>query len=264
MNPTAPLQTPASAAIADIEAILGCAVETFCDQFVAARPKWVIGSLSHSDARFLFRTVLGARTGLVVEIGTASGFSTALTCEALRIAHQAGVIGGEFRVVSYDISPKFYADQTKRCGDAAREQLPAGMLEHIDFRNPAMAAEVPERHGQDSVQLLFIDAAHVHPWPTLDLLACLDALSPGASVLLHDINLPVIHARFPHWGVKHLFDDLDLPKAVPTDCPIPNIGRITIPADKNQLRQRLLEIVAGHEWQTEVPADYLAKLGVRR
>jgi hypothetical protein len=122
----ASFQTLDAAAIAAFEAVLGCPVGTFCDRFVAGRPKRVMGSLSSSDAR-----------------------------------------------------------------------------------------------------LRFIDANHKHLWPTLDLLAALPCLRAGATVPLHDINnLPVTHPQFAGWGVKHLFDDLDVEKQAGENERIPNIGTI--------------------------------------
>lgn len=235
-----------------------------CDAFYAARPAWITGSLSHFDARFLFKTALHAGVNTVIEIGTASGFSTALLCHALSMAHDAGRISGDFKVVSYDVSPNFYADLTKKVGDAAREQLSPEMLAHITFRNPARAADVEAEQGADTGRLLFIDAAHVHPWPTLDLLATLDFLQVGATVVLHDINLPVIAPKFPDWGVKYLFDELErVDKQVPNDAgEVPNIGSIRIPPDKDALRRQLMEMLYRHPWQMQVDEPYLRRLGV--
>ena len=110
---------------------------------------------------------------------------------------------------------------------------------------------------------MFIDANHNHPWPSLDLMASLDSLSVGAIVVLHDINLPLIHPQFPAWGVKHLFDDLDVARETSQDDrELPNTGSITVPENKHLLRERLLEIVFAHEWQGYIGDDYLKRLGV--
>lgn len=110
---------------------------------------------------------------------------------------------------------------------------------------------------------MFIDANHEHPWPTLDLLAVLGSLSASAGVILHDINLPLLHSAFPAWDVKYLFDDLRIVKDVPQDAAIPNIGSITVPADKAQLRAQLASIFK-YDWHADVPEGYLRKLGVNR
>jgi hypothetical protein len=248
----------------NLEKVIGCRPEAFCDSLVANRPEWVTGSLSRSDTRFLFDTTLKADASLAVEIGTASGYSTSVLCHALNFASQAGTIDSDFHVVSYDVSLSFYADRNKRVGDATREQLSPELLKHVTFRHPAFASNLKHHHGNDDLGFLFIDANHKHPWPTLDLLATLALLKPGAVVVLHDINLPIKNSRFQEWGAKYLFDGLDLEKGVSNDVEIPNMGRLKIPEDKEQLRGQLLKILSAHEWQIDVNDDYLANLGITR
>jgi hypothetical protein len=57
-------------------------------------------------------------------------------------------------------------------------------------------------------------------------------LRPGATVVLHDINLPLVEPEFQDWGAKYLFDGLDTTKDVPDDGELANIGRFAIPEDK--------------------------------
>jgi hypothetical protein len=163
------------------------------------------------------------------------------------------VIGPDFEVISYDLSTRFYADESRRTGDAARELLEPDLLEHVVFHSPATAQTVPAHHARETLSLVFLDANHAHPWPTLDLLATLDCLLPGAEVVLHDINLP--ERNIPVWGVKHLFEDLDAQKDIDSADPLPNIGSITIPADKESFRNQLLSILFAHTWEVDVGAD---------
>jgi predicted O-methyltransferase YrrM len=233
-----------------------------CARMLAERGSWITGSLSQADAHFLFRSAVEARTRLAVEIGTASGFSTAVLCQALKFASDSGMIDADFEVVSYDASDRFYADPTRPVGDAARELLPADLMRHITFRHPTTALKVREHYGPDELDFLFIDANHHHPWPTLDLLACLDYLKPGATVVLHDINLPIIHPQFPAWGVHYLFEGLDEDNRVPAEERMPNIGSIRIPEDKEGLRGQLVDIFFRHEAGVEVNGAYLAGVGI--
>ena len=70
----------------DWRSVIGSEPEAFVHALVNGRPAWVVGSLSHSDARFLFRHALEAETSVVVEIGTLSGFLDhgSLPCAELR------------------------------------------------------------------------------------------------------------------------------------------------------------------------------------
>jgi predicted O-methyltransferase YrrM len=239
-----------------VEKLLGCDLNEFCDRLYAQKPEWVEGTLSHYDTRFLFRKALLAGTAVAVEIGTASGFSTTVLCNALNALSKAGVIGSEFSVVSYDIAAHFYANREKNVGDVARELLPPELLDHISFRNPAMAVNLRDSFGRDEVGFLFLDANHRHPWPTLDLLATLDILAPGAFAVFHDINLPARSSEDPGLGVKHLFENVDAENDVPQDeGVVPNIGSLIIPSNKERFRDQLLGILFDHEWEVNVGED---------
>lgn len=239
----------------DWAAVIGSDPLSFCDELYAQKPSWASGSISHFDARFLFRCALGAGAAVGVEIGTASGFSTVFLCHAMNFASKVDLAPQDFRLISYDRDPYFYVDPSRLVGDATREVLSEPLLDHVSFRNPATAIELRAEHEPDTIELLFIDANHKNPWPTLDLLASLDSLRPGATVLLHDINLPVRLPEFADWGAKHLFDDLDVEKEADPGDDVPNIGRIVVPDDKETLREQLLQILFRHQWEHDIPED---------
>ena len=164
-----------------------------------SRPDWIEGSLPLPDTDYLFATVFEAGIGSVVEVGTASGFSTAVICHALRCAHEAGSIDDDYSVVSFDIDDHLYFARHRLAGDATREMLPPELLRRVTFRAPATALDFPEHFVEDEIELMFLDADHSHPWPALDLLATLNYLKPGGVVILHDINLPLIRPDIPGW-----------------------------------------------------------------
>jgi predicted O-methyltransferase YrrM len=245
--------------LTDWNAALGCEPDQYSDRLYSKRPEWAVGTISHHDARFLFGRALRSQADVLIEVGTASGLSTAFLCHAAERASAAGEIGSDFHVHSYDVDTQFYADRSRRVGDGTREMLDEALLEHISFHAPATAATVRDQHDVDSIEFAFIDAAHKHPWPALDLLALLACLRPGGEVLLHDINLPRVTPEVPTFGAKWLFDELDLEKEADRGGPIPNIGAIRIPDDKDGLREQLLGLVDGHEWEIEPPPDQLRR-----
>lgn len=232
-------------------------------------PSWVAGSISFSDAKFLCDLLHRERPSVVLEIGTASGFSAATICQCLDYAARALKGDSEYRVISYDLLEHFYADPSKKVGEAAREMLDAALIKHVEFRNPRTAADAVRDFAPDSLSFCFIDANHRHPWPALDLLAVTEIIRPGGIVVLHDINMPSLpwaaaNPALVTRGVESLFNDLALEKEVAMDSlGIPNIGSVRIPHDKHRLRRQLVDIIHGHPWELEVAADYLARLSVQ-
>jgi predicted O-methyltransferase YrrM len=218
------------------------------------RPAWVKGSISRNDARFLYNRVLQASDDAIVEIGTASGVSTAVLCSAVEQRSSS------YTVTTYDISPSYYADRRRRAGSAAKELLSDDQLAHIRFRNPATALDVGDDYPVDSLGFVFIDAAHKHPWPALDLLAVLTSLRPGAEVVFHDINLPLINSDWQAWGVKYLFDELEVEKHTDSGSETPNIGSVIVPRDKESLRGQVLATIAAHDYEVEIPQPTLSAL----
>ena len=226
-----------------------------CDDVYGARPPWVAGTISLSDARYLCQRLLDRGDGAVIEIGTASGVSTAIMRNALEPAVD---------LFTYDIATQFYAAPERRTGEAADTMLPQDLVERITFRSPATAEDVGADHAPNSVGFLFLDANHNHPWPVLDLLAVLDQLRPGAEVVLHDVNLPLRAPDFPAWGVKWLFDELDVDKQLDGDDDgLPNIGSFVVPNDKERLRDQLLRILFACRCEAEVEPAHIARVLTR-
>jgi predicted O-methyltransferase YrrM len=222
------------------------------DEIFDLQPSWVKGSISRRDARFLHARAVKAAVDTVVEIGTAAGVSTAVLCDAV------GTGAVDYTVATYDIASTYYGDQSRQTGDATPEMLAGEQLAHVEFRNPATALDAREDYPADSLGFAFIDAAHKHPWPSLDLLALLPCLRPGAEVVLHDINLPLVNSDWQAWGVKHLYDQLDVEKQVDSDSTPPNIGSIVVSADKEGLRRQVLEVISSNEYEVEVAEDAVA------
>lgn len=209
-----------------------------CDAIYRARPEWATGYIGWHDARFLYTRIRIRQPELVVEIGTASGISTAIAAAAAP------------HVDTWDIAERFYADRNRHTGDAAREMLPPELLERVTFRKGTVR-DLP--YPPDSLDLAFIDADHRHPWPCLDLLGILDHMRAGSEILLHDINLPLTDSASNVTGAKILYDGLDLHKTPDPHGTPPNIGSIFIPANKDSVRKQLRALIDRHPWETETP-----------
>ena len=122
--------------------VIGSDPDAFCTTFYRARPSWIEGSLSEDDARFLFQQVLTAGADEAVEIGTGSGFSTAVLAHGMHFRAAAGQAPHDWRVRSYDFFEQLWFDHGRQVGDAARELLSESLLAHIEFNSPAIAVDV--------------------------------------------------------------------------------------------------------------------------
>lgn len=238
-------------------------LDELCDSLYRRKPAWSIGSLSAVGAKFLAHALSATPDAArVVEIGTASGFSTALMASVLRRRQQAG---GEddWQVHSFDVTDRFYGDRSRKAGDAARELVPE-LLDRVAFHPFTTAVDVGRLLAPATVDFLFIDGAHKHPWPSIDLLLCLPSLRPGATVVLDDVNLPLIRPEFPDWGAHHLYKSLPVDKedgAFVGPDRVPSMGRFRVPGDPSDLRRHLVDLVHRYEWQAEIPAEVLDRVG---
>jgi predicted O-methyltransferase YrrM len=235
-------------------------------------PAWAAGCISMHDAMFLYDLVRGIRPRRMIEVGVASGASSALLLRAMADAGLAGS-GGEGGVVqSFELHPFCYFDRSKRVGCLVEEQAGdvAGLWElHV----PGTAREAGRLFRKEKVALAFIDADHRHPAPTADLLWLLPALADGAWVALHDIDLPNValsHEKRTgekvNWhdrGAKALFDGWPFEKirggTVGEHSGGTNIGAIRVPAG---VTARDLRHVAIGPWEVEPDREMKKVLGL--
>lgn len=219
-----------------------------------AMPDWSAGAVGVLDACFLYDLITAVRPTRVIEVGTASGGSTATILRAL---HESAIPLTDDQgpvVRSYDLHPYCFSDRTRPVGSAVGELTP--QLAHgVRFTTGTSLDAGRDLAGFDA-QLAFIDAEHRHPWPTIDLLAILPALAPGAWVVLHDIDLPAAAKRYEqahstavdwhHAGAQWLF------KAWPDDSlagrsGARNIGALALPdhpITRAHLRAQLADAIA--------------------
>ncbi len=199
-----------------------------------ATPEWVKGFVNYRDALFLWDVMEAVRPDTVVEIGTASGVSTSALAAASEFF--GGTRTDQPSVHTFDIGSVCYFDVTRRVGAAVRECVPhlAGRV-HL---NPGRTAiDAARCFSVGSVDLAFIDGDHRHPTPTLDVLALLYVLRPGAWIILHDIELTAV-SKLPRaidWdlatGAETLFKRWPFGRVQPqfAEPAMNNIGAIRLP-----------------------------------
>lgn len=196
-------------------------------------PRWVTGCVEPEEIAFIWDFIELVRPMNMVELGTASGYSTAQLLAGIAHLCPPGAC-----VHSFDIAADCYFDPIHHVGSAIAQIAP-GLLDRARLHAIADADDAAAFFPTASIDLAFIDANHAHPAPTLDLLALVNTVKPGAWVILHDIELGRRQEMLgsSQWalcsGAQRLYDLWPFEKHRLTD-PDPrrcNIGAIRIPAD---------------------------------
>lgn len=142
------------------------------------------------DSTFLCGLIKTCRPKKILEVGVATGSSTAIILQVLQD------IGEPYETHSVDISEKLYTDQTQPTGYLAaiakenkllippRETTLCGKHEfHLGKYLPQIIDEIG-----DGIDFVFLDTVHFLPGEVLDFLVTLPYLKDGAMVGLHDIE----------------------------------------------------------------------------
>lgn len=216
-------------------------------------PAWSEGHVSYDDVVFLDEMVRLVSPRCVIEVGVASGCSSAVLLRALR------ELGGERTLHSYDLLDHCYMAPERPLGAAVDELIPAER--HCWRLHPGKTAlDAGQEHAGRGVELAFIDADHRHPWPSLDLWALLPALAPGTWVVLHDIALP----DFSDWkvfGAQYLFEAWPGEKRASSGHS--NSGAIRLPGSITTAREWLHEPLQ-RRWQVLLDPALLNRMDVPR
>ena len=166
----------------------------------------VPGSISPADVTFLSAIIgaSGSRRG--VEIGTASGLSTAVIAAALaRNFTERGETPSATLLDTIDRKARCLFDESKPTGYVVRETFPA-LAPHVRFHTGEDARIARRFLGRRELDFAFIDGNHQHPWPLMDALCLLPLLRPGAWIVMHDIdNPPDRPAAEVRLGARHVF-----------------------------------------------------------
>jgi glycosyltransferase involved in cell wall biosynthesis/predicted O-methyltransferase YrrM len=219
-------------------------------------PAWATGYVSGADAAFLLEMIAAHQPRSVVELGVASGASSAAILHALdRLPNP------EERVLhSCDVRATCYFNEAYATGQACGEMYPEPRARwHREYDMDAR--RLIEALPAASVDLTFIDANHSHPWPLLDLLHATAFAKPGSWVILHDVDLPIQYPEYQVFGPRWLFEAWPFNK-------VKGVGRWTsiaavqIPRDPSQLVPMALALLdkpweqAPTKWHVELPPAF--------
>lgn len=194
------------------------------------------GGIGSRDYFFLTCLVSILAPRRVVEIGTLTGFSTAIIAAAIR--HQHGSPSG-ITVETIDSQTHCSIDQARPIGFEIPELVP-DLVSTVRIHTGRESDVLREIAKPGEFGLAFIDADHRHPWPLLDVLRVAPFIQSGGWIVLHDIQLGTygkaeraagrnLEAGTPY-GAEWLFERWPFRKIRSF-----HIGAIELPVEKDRL-----------------------------
>jgi predicted O-methyltransferase YrrM len=143
------------------------------------------GGIGSRDYFFLTCLVSILAPRRVIEIGTLTGFSTAIIAAAIYRQH------GKLNTITVDTIDSHThcsIDKSRPIGFEIPELIP-DLVSTVRVHTGRESDLVREIAKPGEFGLAFIDADHRHPWPLLDVLRLARYLQPRSWILLHDIQL---------------------------------------------------------------------------
>jgi len=200
------------------------------------QPAWAVASISDIDAAFFAGLVVETRPRKLVEIGVASGWGS---CVLLHALETAGVQGSEIHGV--DIADRFFYDAAYTTGQCVRDVMPERVACY-HLTTGVTIGECASKIGS-GIDFVFIDAHHMHPWATFDLLAVMPFVEPGSWIAMHDLNLSRKEDQeHRNRGPKYLFEGWEGDKLHSIQEPT-MAGAIRMPDDAAAVLPLLLDIL---------------------
>ena len=171
----------------------------FLHEMVALDDVRYPGGIGSRDYFFLTCLVSILAPRRVVEIGTLTGFSTAIIAAA--IFHQHGK-SSQITVETIDAHTHCSIDTSRPIGFEITDLIP-DLASTVRIHAGRESDLVREIASPGEFGLAFIDADHRHPWPLLDVLRLAPSIQSGGWILLHDIQLGSYGKSERELGKKH-------------------------------------------------------------
>lgn len=157
----------------------------FLHEMVALEDVRYPGGIGSRDYFFLTALVSILAPRRVIEVGTLTGFSTAIIAAAIH--HQHG-IRNQITVETVDSHTYCSIDKRHPIGFQIPDLIP-DLVSTVRIHTGRESDCVREIAAPGEFGLAFIDADHRHPWPLLDVLRLAPYLENRGWILLHDIQL---------------------------------------------------------------------------
>jgi Methyltransferase domain len=194
------------------------------------------GSLGLADCLFMTAFVSVIRPRRMIEIGTGSGFSSAVLACAM---DPAGANSCKPCVDTLDAHATYFGDRELPVGFEIPRligEFPGSVRVHA----PRQSDYIGNLASPNELETAFIDANHQHPCPLLDLLRIVPYVRSAGWILLHDIRLGTLVEEFRKNGVQVAFEAVYGAEWLFEEWPWTkidggNIGAIQLPTERKAI-----------------------------
>lgn len=160
------------------------------------------GQIGQPEAKLLARFIEEQKSESIVEVGVASGFSSAFMAHCMKRHTKNGVIA------AIDYGERLYYDTSKDVCFIALEEAKDMPEVKIESHTSRTSADIEQIAAGRKFDAALIDGDHYQPWCALDSLMLLPFLKPGGFVFCHDLHLYLVQNYREQYGPKVVYDQL--------------------------------------------------------
>lgn len=205
------------------------------------------GQISRNEAEFIIQRVRHKKPQLVLEIGVASGASSASILTCLEADANPATL------VALDCLEHCYFAPQKPVGFIVPQAL-GGVPASYELYTGVSSLELERVMKGRKADFVFIDGNHSHPWACIDTILTLPFIAPGAQVVYHDINLHFLggETKALSKGPHQLFYTIAAyDKITIGEFPYPNIGGLTLSADQTANLCAIMAPMFSFPWEAD-------------
>lgn len=203
-------------------------------------------NISIAQALYIVEGIDTCKPRRFIEVGTCTGTSAGYIANAMHVNDGIELVTldllSEWEAVEKD-SENSKAMRSKEIGHMIPIMYPQNKVNILQHKG-VHSSFLPSKYFRDKFDMGFIDAAHQHPWTTLDAIATFPCMKNNTRTYFHDVNLHKLGSNehsIKAIGVKHLFDQIpDELKHISYDDGHKNIGYIEV---RNQGYKELSEAI---------------------
>lgn len=191
-----------------------------------------ISEMSDQEKRFLNGIIRQNKPKKILELGVASGGSSAIILNAIKDIDNA-------KLYSIDYSKKYYTDPSKDSGWVVPEKFNY-LSDKWNLYTGGIGAKFIEEIGGD-IDICLLDTVHSNPGEFIDLLIVLPYIKKGGIIILHD-TVYHLYTNIPNSYTNGIiFSCLKGKKYVIDGSPLKNIGNIGAIILDDDIMNRILD-----------------------